>query len=255
MMKMNSVLRQIALLIIIFTFCACGSITKTTSIIRINSKEAGTLVSITDDEDQTTKVTSPALVGVAPGSSFKSQWSQRGEPKKQTAKHSCDWQWGKSIIPNTLPVFGGLPGVAIALMFNGIDYFSGNIFDCSQLISKTGFKNKKKKKVRAFVIPPRLNDAKESLKIAKHFSSNKTNSKKITVIDPVVSKDALANLGINNNNAPANNDLPFERLRKYALKARAEYAVLLTIKKQQGRDQIIVTPKLINLISEKVKTL
>ena len=239
-----------------FSLFGCASINKSPSVIRINADGSAVKVQLVDDENQRTQVITPALTTIAPGSSFQTSL----ESHLQKTTHSCSLEWGKSILPNSIPIVFGPVGITLALVFTATDYFTGNIYDCDQLINVAGWKkeNKKKQKkiIRAFIIPPRIDDSKVSDFVAQKFSEV-LNSEKIKLVPLTSSKGELANLGINNANSPKLKDLPFARLRKFALIGKVEYAIHLEVTEEalQIQNRYRVTPILINLVTEKKEKL
>ncbi|MDC1174595.1 hypothetical protein OAT67_04350 [Bacteriovoracaceae bacterium] len=179
---------------------------------------------------------------VGPQRSFQVQWED-----KQNQKYSCEWNWGRSIIPNTIPIFFGPVGFGLSAIFHSVDLYNGRFYNCDQLVHRENLKKLRSKKLKAFLITPRHKDSEISKKIMEVFYK-RINREKLKVVNIDQSFDRLSDFGINNLKTPSLKEIPFKRLRKYALEVGAEHAVLFNIK--QVEKKLVIQPVIIDLVSE-----
>lgn len=240
-------MRNILLVMSTLLLCSCATINQKDSTILVDSEERGVEVILLADE-QKKKVVSPSIVAIEADRKFNVKWED-----KVVQRYSCEWEWGRSILPNSIPVFFGPVGIGFSLVFHSVDLYTGNFYNCDQRVIRKNLKSKRKKKVKAFLITPRHNDSNISKKIMEKFSSS-VNKKKMMIENVNESFEKLALLGINNFNSPTLQDLPMRRLRKHARDVDYQYAIHFELDKSQ-KGKLIIKPVLIDLLDDGRKSL
>ncbi|MCP4911746.1 MAG: hypothetical protein GY909_01405 [Oligoflexia bacterium] len=230
---------------------SCATVNQKDSTLLIDSQERGVEVTLNIEEEKK-KVITPSIVGIESERKFSVMWEDG-----VNQKYKCEWEWGRSILPNSIPIFFGPVGLGFSLVFHGVDFYTGNAYNCDQHVFRKNFETKKKKKIKAFLITPKHNDSNISKKIMEKFSTS-VDKKRMIVEDVEESFEKLAHLGINNFNSPSLQDLPLKRLHKHAREDDYQYAVYFELERLQGKEnqkKLIVKPVLIDLLDEGKKPL
>ncbi|GAB4013314.1 MAG: hypothetical protein Fur0010_10080 [Bdellovibrio sp.] len=195
----------------------------------------------------------PSFLRISPNDrDLNFSWGDGGENLKIRAQ--CHISWGRSVIPNLIPLVLGVPGIIISSTFMITDGLSKGIFDCDEALfaENTRLKITETKDFKKIlIIPPFASDLKSSeLVLSEFLNSTQYGSEKDTYINFQESQEHFILKGIDYKSTRSFDEIPRNLLETIASHFEATHGLFFFKENQNGRSY--VTPQLIDLFTRKI---
>lgn len=156
--------------------------------------------------------------------------------KRNNYVYRCQFDFRNSIIPNSIFLLSGTPGLIISGSMFGADLITGGLYHCQNDINLGFEKEERQVSRKILVVPPPISDPIIQEKILKHwrnqvFEKNKKDSD--SLIDPELGSQILIGEGVNvqTNNPP--NNWPRAQFNRVGEKLQFTHIVYFHVTKRE----------------------